>query len=262
MTADTIGQEKLDIAKVIQTTFQVFGRKFPLLAGLSALLSLAPSLVMLVLAIPFFQGFVETPTRPMPLSLLPLFGLASPILLVVAAIHQAATLHVAVSEISGRSSSFREALIVGVRNCLPVLGVLILSILAIGCGFVLLIVPGVMIAIAFSVAVPACVAERIGVFSAFTRSRALTRNNRWRIFGLIMIYVIVSWVFQMVLAALTGGFMPPAIGSSLFLARMAVSVIVSFFTTILTAVGTAALYGELRRLKEGVAPADLAAVFD
>lgn len=262
MTLNVVGQEKLDIGKVFQATFQVIKQRFAVLAGLSALLTVVPSLGMLLLATPLFQGFSERPTNPFPPSFLPLFGLASPVLMLVTALSQASMTHVAISELSGAPTTFREALIIGVRRMLPVLGVVILSVLAAAMGFVFLIVPGVMIALAFCVVVPTITAERTTIFGAFDRSRALTRNNRWRIFGLVLIFMIASWVFEMVIAGLTGGFMPVALTSSSFLSRLAISVFEGFFTTIVSTIGLAALYAELRRIKDGVGASDLAAVFD
>lgn len=264
MTATTITTEKLDIGRVIQTTFQVISRRLGLLAALSAVLILLPSLVMLLAAVPAFRGFVTNPTDPFPFppGFISLYGFASPVLLAIGAISRGALLQVTIQDLSGGAPSFADALTVGVRRCLPVMGVIILNVLAVVGGAVLLVVPGLMIAVAFCVALPVQVAEQPGVFATFARTRALTRNNRWRIFGLFVLFAIVSWVFEMVIGAITGGFMPRAFTANLMLQRMGFSVIETFVTAVIATVGLGVLYAELRRIKEGVGAGDLASVFD
>lgn len=58
-----------------------------------------------------------------------------------------------------------------------------------------------MMACAWCVAVPSLVADRTGVFGAFSRSAELTRGNRWRIFALF----VVVWIIAMVIGAVIGG---------------------------------------------------------
>ena len=60
-------------------------------------------------------------------------------------------------------------------------------------GFFLLIVPGIWLAVAFSVAVPALLLERIGPFAAMGRSFRLVRGRWWATFGTLLVgYVLVG----------------------------------------------------------------------
>ncbi len=59
-------------------------------------------------------------------------------------------------------------------------------------GFVLIIVPGLMLITFWCVVVPVEVLERRGVFASFARSRELVRGNGWNVFGVIVVvYVAV-----------------------------------------------------------------------
>src|SRR3954470_22378910 len=78
---------------------------------------------------------------------------------------------------------------------LPLIAVAILAGLGIAIGFVLLIVPGLVLLTFWSVVAPVTVIERPGVFSAFGRSRELVRGYGWPVFGTIVL------VFLLVLAA-------------------------------------------------------------
>ena len=56
----------------------------------------------------------------------------------------------------------------------------------VGIGFVLLVVPGLILACMFFVAVPVAVVERPGVFEALARSGRLTRGHRVPILGVLV----------------------------------------------------------------------------
>lgn len=259
MTTDTT-QEKLDIGRVIQTTLAIVGRNFGLLAGLSGLMIVVPYALILAVTIPFAGSFM---TGGAPAAMAALFPLILGFLLVFALIwaaFQAAAMHVAITDLNGARPDFGTSLGVGVRNALPVIAVVILAMLAVWAGLILLIVPGIMIAIAFILAVPARVVEKVGVFQSFSRSRALTRNNRWRIFALLFVYMITVWVLELVIASLTGGFNPTNMG--FIVLRGLMGLVVSFVGGMVTTTGIATLYFELRRIKEGVGASELAAVFD
>src|SRR6185295_3094536 len=76
--------------------------------------------------------------------------------------------------LSGRAPDLEGSAMVALRLLLPIIGLSIcVGFLAL-VGFMLLIVPGIMIYCAFSVAVPALVEERAGVFASMSRSRDLT----------------------------------------------------------------------------------------
>jgi hypothetical protein len=78
---------------------------------------------------------------------------------------------------------------------LPLLAVSILAGLGIAIGFVLLIVPGLILLTWWSLVAPVTVIERPGVLAAFGRSRELVRGYGWPVFGTIVL------VFLLVIAA-------------------------------------------------------------
>jgi|tagenome__1003787_1003787.scaffolds.fasta_scaffold20940076_2 hypothetical protein len=86
---------------------------------------------------------------------------------------------------------------------LPLLAVAILAGLGIGIGFLLLIVPGLILLTFWSVVAPVTVIERPGVFSAFGRSRDLVRGYGWPVFGTIMLVFLLVFAAS-IAAALIG----------------------------------------------------------
>ena len=81
-----------------------------------------------------------------------------------------------------------------IQAATPVIGQLILvGIIAgigIAIGFVLIIIPGLILITIWSVAAPVVVLERPGALRALGRSRELVRGNGWQVFGVIVVLVI------------------------------------------------------------------------
>jgi hypothetical protein len=119
-----------------------------------------------------------------------------------------------------------------------------------------------MILVAWIVAVPVYVAERPGLFAVFGRSAALTRGNRWRIFAVLILY-LVAFVIIEALAGVFGNASRIASGEGIpMFQALLLLPLISIASGMLTSAGIATLYVELRRVNDGVGPADLAAVFD
>ncbi|HEY2718714.1 MAG TPA: hypothetical protein VGI52_03720 [Solirubrobacteraceae bacterium] len=128
------------------------------------------------------------------------------------------------------------------RAAVPVLGQLILvglvASFAIVIGFVLIIVPGLILITIWSVFVPVIVLERAPGLSSLSRSRELVRGNAWQVFGvLFVLYVLVG----IISAAIDGAAASASTG-----AGIAVRVIVGVLTAPLGALAAAVLYFDLR----------------
>lgn len=88
---------------------------------------------------------------------------------------------------------------------LPLMAVSILYAIGVAIGFVLLIIPGVILLVIWAVVAPVTVLERPGVLAAFGRSRELVRGNGWPVFSVIVIVglavIIVSFLAGVVAAS-------------------------------------------------------------
>jgi MFS family permease len=125
----------------------------------------------------------------------------------------------------------------------PLVGAGILAGFGIAIGFILLIVPGLILLTIWAVVAPAIVVERKGVFEAFGRSRELVRGNGWQVFGVLVILFIIQFVAGLILGAIAGGIADNVVGYSV--GQLLSSVLVAP----LSALAAATLYFELRRLK-------------
>lgn len=266
MSTEVIEPGKLDIARVIQGTFAVLGRNFVTFFALTLLLSGLP-----VAAIGYVQatqigsvaGGGSFNFSPAYLTSMGIGGLAS---VITACILQGALVFATVQDMNGQRPNIGECLATGLRSFLPLLGLSILFGIAIVFGFVFFLVPGFMMLCAWCVAVPALVADHSGVMGAFTRSSNLTRGNRWRIFGLLVVVWVIAVVISAVIGAVVGalsfgstGLDPIAMMTSPV--RIVGNALVSTLSGMVSSTGVAVLYVELRRVREGAGPQWLAEIF-
>jgi hypothetical protein len=85
----------------------------------------------------------------------------------------------------------------------PLVAVSILFGIGVGIGFILVIIPGLILLTIWSVVAPVTVLERPGVFAAFGRSRELVRGNGWRVFGVIVVVFLAVAVISIIVGAAT-----------------------------------------------------------
>jgi hypothetical protein len=128
------------------------------------------------------------------------------------------------------------------RSVEPVLGPLlwVSILLAIGVliGFVLFIIPGLILLTLWSVVAPVTVLERPGVFAAFRRSRELVRGNGWNVFGVIVIVFVIVFV-----VSIAAGLAANGLGS---VGRALVQWVVNSAIAPVTALSASVLYFALR----------------
>jgi len=267
MTAEAVETGKLDIGRVISGTFQVIGRNFVTFTVLGFLLAGLPTGILSYFQAMMLSGQTEAMaagTFNFSPAYFTSIGYGVLVALITTAILQGALIYATVQDLNGQKPQIGEALATGLRNFLPLLIVSILFGLAVLGGFILLIVPGIMIACAWCVAVPSLVADRTGIFGAFSRSAELTRGNRWRIFGLFAVIWVLLLVLGLVIgsvtaAAMIGGGDPVAVALSPL--NIAMSVIQQTISAVIGAAVFAVLYVELRRTREGAGPQWLAEIF-
>jgi len=132
----------------------------------------------------------------------------------------------------------------------PVLGQLILvGILAgvgITIGFILIIIPGLILITIWSVAAPVVVLEHPGALNALGRSRELVKGNGWQVFGVIVVLVIGVGILSAIIESIgdSGG----------TAAGIVVRVIVEILTAPISALAASVLYFELRGSTTSGAP--------
>ena len=165
-----------------------------------------------------------------------------------------------VMELNGTKATFGACMSNGFSRMFPVLGVAMLTLLAVLGGFILLIVPGIIISLMLYVATPVAVVEKPGVVASLKRSRELTQGHKGSIFLLVLIVGMMSGAISTVLTmSFMEGTKVPIESYPTYMWLMEVLEILS---STLGATIAAVAYTLLRREKEGTSTEALAAVFE
>jgi hypothetical protein len=105
-----------------------------------------------------------------------------------------------------------------VNQAMPYIGAVagasILAGVAIFIGFILIIVPGLILITIWAVIVPVIVIERSGALASFGRSRELVRGRAWHVFGTLVLVWIILFVADIILG-LIFSFVPTAVRGGL-----------------------------------------------
>jgi hypothetical protein len=104
----------------------------------------------------------------------------------------------------GQRAGVAQAITVGLRRLLPVLGVALASGLLVVLGLVALVVPGLFVRAVLYVAVPVAVIERRDVGGSLARSAELTRDRRLAVLGVFALALLFTLTVQLALAQVVG----------------------------------------------------------
>lgn len=179
---------------------------------------------------------------------------------VTGALASAMVAHGVLQDLGGRRFSVARSFAAVVRRPLPVIGVGVWVGLAVTLGSVALVIPGLVAACVWSLAVPACVAERTGVFASLSRSRRLTRGHRWLVFAAVipLLAVTVAVAITVKLGELNAGPHDVRGLAAMPITQLGILSLAAAFAAVLKAV----VYWQLRTAKEGAEFDTITAVFD
>jgi len=173
---------------------------------------------------------------------------------------------------TGSPVSIGECFQAAATKFFPLLVLYILWGLGVLLGYILIIIPALILVTMWSVAVPVFIGEETGIFAAFGRSRELTKGSRWSIFGILFIFVVVLYVFVFgamfaMMGSSFGSMFGAGAGSPAAMqAQMSVTAMpLKFVTALVSGLATPSLlvsiYRELRLVNEGDGPNSLRDVF-
>jgi hypothetical protein len=243
LPAATFAENEFRVGNAVNKAYTVLSRNvltFSLVTGIAAL----PGVLL-------FNRHDDVAHNPSALGWL--FG-GIAVSMVLGALSQAVVLYGAFEDMRGRPVDLMASFQLAWRRFLPVIGVSLLMGLLVGLASILLVFPAIMLFTAWYVATPTCVVERTGPWQSLTRSAALTKGYRWRVFGMIVLVAIVGGIGTGVTAGLSS-----LAGSTIGLvAQLIWNAIFGAFSAILVVVA----YHDLRVAKEGIDTDQIAAVFE
>ena len=196
----SVALRPLSLGELLDQTFQLYRRHFLLFVGIAAV----PGLLVLLFQV--LQSVIRT-SLGAGLGAIGITVLLSVLSLVVQlaamAASQGATVW-AVSELHLNRPASLHSAFAGVRGRI---GRLVHVILSVGIRVLLgliLIVPGILWALDYSLAIPAALLEDLKAGAALKRSAVLTRGDRGRIFLLYVLFFVLELIFITVLGAFLG----------------------------------------------------------
>jgi uncharacterized membrane protein len=146
-------------------------------------------------------------------------------------------------------SSMRGELARALRILPQILAQFILTFAALAVGFVLLVLPGVYLLVALSMALPALVLEHRGPIEAMKFSVHLMRGHWWRTFGIFTITLVIMIVFYFLAAVLVVVAVQFIRGADVALTTAAATVLIIALGAFSAPYGTAtalAVFGDLQ----------------
>lgn len=235
--------ESFSVGSVLKSGLSIYFRNFPLF-GLLSVIAFAPYFVFRVWVVPEvinpFSAWV----------------LADALLgLICITLVQGGLTFAVVSSLRGSAAVDLWTISARSLAVMPrIIAVSVLVTILIGIGFVLLIVPAVIVTLMLFVAVPASVMEG-GVGKALKRSAALTKGFKGQLFGLSIVLGIPMQAAAVLMMMTVVPQIGPTAGAIVELGMEC------FFGGIVGACGAVA-YHDLRIVKEGVDTESIAAAFD
>ena len=203
---------ELSLGEVVSKTFDLFRRDFVryfvIFAIAEVVIGLATLLAYSVVQLP------TIPTNPTNLSWVPgyfaaffgLYFIIAVVTLVVAPIVEGAAIKMAADAIEGKpvslgaSVGFALSKLVRLWALSLVLGVIVVL------GLVALIVPGVILAIMFCLALPALLLENTGVFKSLGRSRELVGHRWGKTLATFLVLGLIVLVISVIITVVSGLF--------------------------------------------------------
>jgi hypothetical protein len=238
------------IGKVLTTAFAVLIR------------NLAPfAAVALILGIPFILVSDWSTAETVPGH--PNYGAQGIKLLVgllTSALTTSALTYGTFQDLRGQRAGFGDILARGFSSIGKVLPASIGYAFMVGLGTLMLIIPGVVLAVVLWVFIPALVVEQCSIGESFSRSAGLTGGKRWQVFALLLIGFLIQVGFALAVGFIAGFVIAigGGAGAGLGWLTAVIQLLVGVFSAVMATVG----YYYLRAEKEGVMIDDLAQVFD
>jgi hypothetical protein len=222
----TIPQRR--ITEILEAAFDLYRRNWQTLMGITAIVVIPVAFVQAFLTHLLTQtittrtidvggtgtqvvvrttpGFGRTLIAEVLLALLSVFVWA----LLTGAITRAVA-----SETAGLTAELSDSYHYAMGRAFPIIWLSILIGLAVGFGFLLLIIPGIFILVKVIVSVPSLVVEDRRGSAAFGRSWALVKGSWWHVAGAIVLAWLITLVVSAILSAPFSAWPVRAIGSAI-----------------------------------------------
>jgi hypothetical protein len=247
----------LNVGEVLDASFKLYGRHFQTLVICMVVVAVPLAILdTLVQASTIENAFnysagTDTDTDGTAVAGQIVSGLINN--LILPAFATAACLRVLTSGYLGRSATWQESLMFGLRRLWLVIATTILMTLALIAGFIALVLPGFWLFVCFAVAIPALLFEELGPAQALGRSFRLVKGRWWATFAALFVMLVLLLVIVIIVTgAIVGAVLSDSDNEVLgaILTAIAAIVVTALVYPLQAAVVTL-IYFDLRVRKEG-----------
>lgn len=257
---------RFEISNVLRSTGAAIGRNAAVFFGLAILFQGLPTAILGYFQhsamAPLLAGEPDAGAFASAMRIWAYTGVGALVSVVFSSVLQVALTHGVVNSLRGQTVSLSECLSSGLRYFLPAVGIGLSVGLCVIFGFVFFIVPGVILALGWCVAVPVLVAESRGVFGSISRAWRLTDGYKGSLFLLGLIFVGLSLVLSTVGQGIAAAFLATGMSTYNLILMAVISPLMATVSSVIGSAGVASAYYELRQVKEGVGVEALAQVFE
>ena len=180
------------VGPILNRVFDIYKRRAGLLLGMAALVLIPAGLI---------DGIFQAAGGM-------LGSLGSVVQLVATAVYAGAVVRVVEAENSGGEPGSIGEIFGSISDRIwPLVWVAFVSSILVVFGFILLIIPGIILLVWWSVYQPAIIVEHLA-WDSLSRSRALVKGNGWNVFGLalvLLLLVLLTSAVSLSLGVLIGG---------------------------------------------------------
>ena len=173
--------------------------------------------------------------------------------LVLTTIAAAACFRAVSSTYLGEKPTVGESLSFAASRVVPLIVLSILYVVGLIIPFILLILPGIWLSVAWSVSYPALMAEGLGPVAALGRSFKLVRGRWWPTFGALLVMYLIVLVISGILGVLLGAAFVASLDNEFAAAVLTtiINTLSSLITLPLFAAVLTIIYYDLRVRNEG-----------
>src|SRR5262245_9938194 len=238
IATDHLAESDFRVGGVISRSASVLSRRF-LTFFIVAMVALSPMVLLI---------WAPTIWTTDPAQAFIMLGLRFVLLMVLSTLSSAVILHAAFQDMRNRPVNLAESLKVGLSGFLPLMLLSPVAAAPLVLSSTLQIIPVLILSLIFFtrwfVAVPACVVERLRLGKSLLRSRDLTKGHRGKIFGLVLLLLLLGLLVPLLELALS------AVGgeSSVVVGDLISTSIVGTTSSVIIAV----TYHDLRAAKERI----------
>jgi hypothetical protein len=187
----------LTFNEILDRTFSLYRREFSLFVGLSCALYLPLALLSTTLLSMPGKPAPGAPLTPGASLMIFAVSMVAMVLIMTGSLLLQGCLAVAIAErYLERPITVGQALARTVRRAPTLIATFVLMELVMMGGFMLCVVPGLIFMVALLLAPQIAMLEGADAMGSIRRSRALTKGDRWRIFGMFLLLGVIAAVLQ------------------------------------------------------------------